>query len=250
MTEPLISTAKHTSHLRSTLLVTALLTAAGASVTIPGSAAEVAHVIPAPAVNERAASGVQATSETAVLAGGGFWGVQGVFQHVSGVSSAVSGYAGGEKNTAHYEMVGSGGTGHAESVRITFDPRKISYGRILQIYFSVAHDPTQLNRQGPDVGTQYRSAIFPLSAEQARVAKAYITQLNQARVYDAAIVTKIEPNRDFYAAEDYHQDFLTRHPGDPYIVYNDLPKIEDLKRVFPDTYRADPVLVAAARSSN
>jgi peptide-methionine (S)-S-oxide reductase len=250
MTKLLMSAAKHTLHLRSTLLVTALLTAAAVSMTIPGSAAEVAHVIPAPAVDEPAASGQQATSETAVLAGGCFWGVQGVFEHVSGVSSAVSGYAGGEKRTAHYEMVGSGGTGHAESVRITFDPRKISYGRILQIYFSVAHDPTQLNRQGPDVGTQYRSAIFPLTAEQARVAKAYIAQLNKARVYDAAIVTKIEPNRDFYAAEDYHQDYMTLHPTQPYIVYNDLPKIEDLKRVFPDTYRADPVLVAAARSSN
>jgi peptide-methionine (S)-S-oxide reductase len=248
MTEPLMSTAKHASHLRSTLLLTALLTAAGAS--IPGSAAEVAHVIPVPAVDERGAPDVQATSETAVLAGGCFWGVQGVFQHVRGVTSAVSGYAGGEKNTAHYEMVGSGGTGHAESVRITFDPHKISYGRILQIYFAVAHDPTQLNRQGPDVGTQYRSAIFPRTAEQARVAKAYIAQLNQARVYDAAIVTKIEPNRDFYAAEDYHQDFMTRHPGDPYIVFNDLPKVEDLQRLFPNAYQADPVLVAAARSSN
>jgi peptide-methionine (S)-S-oxide reductase len=250
MTKPLMTAAKHTCHLRSTLLVSALLTAAGAGITIPGSAAEVAHVIPAPAADERAASGAQATSETAVLAGGCFWGVQGVFEHVSGVSSAVSGYAGGEKSTAHYEMVGSGGTGHAESVRITFDPRKISYGRILQIYFSVAHDPTQLNRQGPDVGTQYRSAIFPLTAEQARVAKAYIAQLNQARVYNAAIVTKIEPNREFYAAEDYHQDYLTLHPTQPYIVYNDLPKIEDLKHLFPDAYRADPVLVAAARSSN
>ena len=244
MTEPLMSTLKHASHLRSTLLVAALLTAAGA---IPAPAGEVARVIPAPAADER---GAPATSETAVLAGGCFWGVQGVFQHVRGVSNAVSGYAGGEKGTANYETVGSGGTGHAESVRITFDPRKISYGRILQIYFSVVHNPTQLNRQGPDVGTQYRSAIFPLTAEQARVAKAYIAQLNQARVYDAAIVTKIEPNRDFYAAEAYHQDFMTRHPGDLYIVFNDLPKIEDLKRLFPDTYRADPVLVAAARSSN
>jgi peptide-methionine (S)-S-oxide reductase len=250
MIEPQMSTAKPASHLRSTLLVTALLTAAGASITIPGSAAEVVRVIPVPAVDERAASGAQATSETAVLAGGCFWGVQGVFQHVRGVSSAVSGYTGGEKSTAHYDMVGSGGTGHAESVRITFDPRKISYGRILQIYFSVAHDPTQLNRQGPDVGTQYRSAIFPANAEQARVAKAYIAQLNQARVYDAAIVTKIEPGREFYPAEDYHQDYMTLHPAQPYIVYNDLPKVEDLKHVFPDAYQADPVLVAAARSSN
>jgi peptide-methionine (S)-S-oxide reductase len=161
----------------------------------------------------------------------------------------VSGYAGGEQKTAHYEMVGSGGTGHAESVQITFDPNKISYGRILQIYFSVAHDPTQLNRQGPDVGTQYRSAIFPASPEQTKVAKAYIAQLNQARVYNAAIVTKIEQDKPFYAAEDYHQDFLTKHPYHPYIVYNDLPKVDDLKRLFPAAYRTDPVLVAAAKTN-
>jgi peptide-methionine (S)-S-oxide reductase len=234
-------------HVRSTLLLTALLIAAGVSFAVLRSTAEVARTIPEPAVGEGAPT---AASEVAVLAGGCFWGVQGVFQHVDGVTNAVSGYAGGEQKTAHYEMVGSGRTGHAEAVRITFDPRKISYGRILQIYFSVAHDPTQLNRQGPDVGTQYRSALFPANPEQARIAKAYIAQLNQARVFGAAIVTKIEPHREFYAAEDYHQDFLTRHPGHPYIVYNDLPKIEDLKRLFPETYRADPVLVAAARSSN
>jgi peptide-methionine (S)-S-oxide reductase len=212
----------------------------------PSVAAEQPHVIPAPAVDEPAQQGI----EVAVLAGGCFWGVQGVFQHVNGVISAVSGYAGGEKKTAHYEMVGSGTTGHAESVRITFDPSKISYGRILQIYFSVAHDPTQLNRQGPDVGTEYRSAIFSANAEQARIAKAYIAQLNQARVYPAAIVTKIEPDRDFYAAEDYHQDFLAAHPTYPYIVYNDLPKIEDLKHIFPALYRANPVLVASSRATN
>jgi peptide-methionine (S)-S-oxide reductase len=161
------------------------------------------------------------------------------------VTSAVSGYAGGEANTAHYEMVGSGDTGHAESVRITFDPRAISYGRILQIYFSVVHDPTQLNRQGPDFGTQYRSAIFPTSEKQADVAKAYIAQLNQAQAFDAAIVTKIEADREFYPAEDYHQDFMTLNPTYPYIVYNDLPKLEAFKRIFPDLYRPDPVLVAA-----
>jgi peptide-methionine (S)-S-oxide reductase len=235
------------THVRSTLLVSVLLIAAGVSLAVLRSTAEVARTIPAPAIDEQAGEGA---SEVAVLAGGCFWGVQGVFQHVDGVTNAVSGYAGGEQKTAHYEMVGSGRTGHAESVRITFDPRKISYGRILQIYFSVAHDPTQLDRQGPDVGTQYRSAIFPVNPEQARIAKAYIAQLNQARVFNAAIVTKTEPDREFYAAEDYHQDFLTRHPGHPYIVYNDLPKIDDLKRLFPETYRADPVLVAAARSSN
>jgi peptide-methionine (S)-S-oxide reductase len=231
------------------MMITVLAIFAGFGFVNPGSAAEVAHVIPAPAADEQAAADGQATAETAVLAGGCFWGVQGVFQHVSGVTSAVSGYAGGEKNTAHYEMVGSGRTGHAESVRVTFDPRKISFGRVLQVYFSAAHDPTQLNRQGPDVGTQYRSAIFPANAEQARVAKAYVAQLNQARVYDAAIVTKIEPGQEFYAAEDYHQDYMTLHPAQPYIVYNDLPKIDDLKKMFPDLYRADPVLVTA-RASN
>jgi peptide-methionine (S)-S-oxide reductase len=244
MTEPVKSPARGAAHLRSTLIVTAVLIAAGAGLS---PAAEVAHVVPAPAVDDQAGP---ATSEVAVLAGGCFWGVQGVFQHVNGITGAVSGYAGGDKKTAQYEVVGTGRTGHAESVRISFDPRKISYGRILQIYFSVAHDPTQLNRQGADNGTQYRSAIFPTSAEQARVAKAYITQLNQARVFNAAVVTKIEPDREFYAAEDYHQDFLTRHPSHPYIVYNDLPKIEDLKHLFPNVYRPDPVLVAAGRPSN
>jgi peptide-methionine (S)-S-oxide reductase len=183
-----------------------------------------------------------------VLSGGCFWGVQGVFQHVKGVSSAVSGYDGGDKSTAHYDMTSRGDTGHAESVRVTFDPGEISYGRILQIYFSVAHDPTELNRQGPDQGTQYRSAIFPANDEQASVAKAYIAQLNQAHVFDAAIVTKIEPGRTFYPAEDYHQDFLARNPTYPYIVYNDLPKLENLKRLFPDVYRAEPVLVGPGRS--
>jgi peptide-methionine (S)-S-oxide reductase len=228
-----------------------VLIATGISLMTALRSAEVAHAVPAPAVDEQPAPGAAAgTSETAVLAGGCFWGVQGVFQHVSGVTRAVSGYAGGEQKTAHYETVGGGGTGHAESVQITFDPSKISYGRILQIYFSVAHDPTQRNRQGPDVGTQYRSAIFPANAEQASVAKAYIGQLNRARVFNAAIVTKIEPDRPFFAAEDYHQDFLTKHPDHPYIVYNDLPKIDDLKRLFPDAYRADPALVDATRPSN
>jgi peptide-methionine (S)-S-oxide reductase len=226
------------------LLFTAVLMAAGSRLTIP-SAAEQARVIPPPATTEQSGP---ATTEVAVLAGGCFWGVQGVFQHVKGVTNAVSGYAGGDKKTAQYETVGSGRTGHAESVRITFDPSQISYGRILQIYFSVAHNPTQLNRQGPDIGTQYRSAIFPTNAEQAQTAKAYIGQLNQAHVFDAAIVTKIEPGKEFYPAEDYHQDFLTLHPTYPYIVYNDLPKVANLKRLFPTLYRPDPALVSAARS--
>jgi peptide-methionine (S)-S-oxide reductase len=185
-----------------------------------------------------------------VLAGGCFWGVQGVFQHVDGVTSAVSGYAGGESNTAQYETVSSGLTGHAESVRISFDPRRISYGRILQVYFSVAHDPTQLNRQGPDRGTQYRSTIFPANQRQAEIAKAYIAQLGEAHAFAAAIVTTIEADRPFYPAEVYHQDFLTRHPGNAYIVAYDLPKLEELRRFFPELYRADPVLVAAGSLSN
>lgn len=211
------------------------------------AAAQEGIVIPSPLLDEPATT---AKTETAILAGGCFWGVQGVFQHVNGVANAVSGYAGGEADTAHYEMVGSDTTGHAESVKITFDPGKISYGRILQVYFSVAHDPTQLNRQGPDRGTQYRSAIFPVNDEQAKIAKAYIDQLDQAKLYDTAIVTKIEPGRTFFPAEGYHQDYLTLNPTQPYIVYNDLPKVANLKRLFPTLYRDDPVLVSEAGLSN
>jgi len=201
---------------------------------------EPAVAIPAPVVDITANT---ASSEVAVLAGGCFWGIQGVYQHVTGVTNAVSGYAGGQRNTARYELVGRGNTGHAESVEITFDPRQISYGRLLQIFFSVAHDPTQLNRQGPDVGSQYRSAIFPATPEQEKVARAYMAQLGQARVFGAAIVTKVERDRPFFRAEDYHQDFLVNNPRSPYIVINDLPKIEHLKAMFPDVYRATPVLV-------
>jgi peptide-methionine (S)-S-oxide reductase len=205
-------------------------------------AQENAVVIPAPAADEAAS---QKPSEVAVLAGGCFWGVQGVYQHVKGVTSAVSGYAGGQKNTAQYEIVGRGGSGHAESVQVTFDPRQVSYGRLLQVFFSVVHDPTQLNRQGPDVGPQYRSAIFPATPEQERIARAYIAQLNQARVFRSAIVTKIEADRRFFEAEDYHQDFLIKNPRHAYIVINDLPKIEELKKVFPELYRSTPVLVGS-----
>jgi peptide-methionine (S)-S-oxide reductase len=223
------------------------LLAAGAGMVMLGASAQEGRPIPAPAVEAQA---TEAKTEVAILAGGCFWGVQGVFQHVNGVSNAVSGYAGGEEKTATYRAVTSGTTGHAESVRVTFDPRQISYGRILQIYFSVAHDPTELDRQGPDVGTQYRSAVFPTSPEQARIAKAYIAQLNQARAFNAAIVTKIETDRPFYPAEDYHQDYMTLNPGNPYIFINDLPKVENFKRLFPDRYRAKPVLVSDARASN
>ena len=198
------------------------------------------RLVPAPELDLRAAD---AATEVAVFAGGCFWGVQGVYQHTRGVVSAVSGYTGGEQHTAEYDRVGTGTTGHAESVQVTFDPRQISYGRLLQIFFSVAHDPTQLNRQGPDAGPQYRSAIFPANPQQAEVAKAYIAQLDEAGVYPYPIVTTIELGRTFYPAERYHQDYMTRHPRDPYIMVNDLPKVADLKRLFPERYRSEPVLV-------
>ena len=228
-------------------LAVGALALAAMSLGIWPSAAESAKVVPPPAVDEPAA---QAASEVAVLAGGCFWGVQGVFQHVEGVSSAVSGYAGGAKETASYDQTTSGRTGHAESVRITFDPSKISFGRVLQIYFSVAHDPTELNRQGPDVGTQYRSTIFPASDEQARVAKAYIDQLNQARTFSGKVVTTVEPGKVFYPAEAYHQDYMTLNPRQPYIVFHDLPKVANLKRLFPASYREQPVLVSKTGLSN
>jgi peptide-methionine (S)-S-oxide reductase len=224
-----------------TLAVIGLIALVAFRLSIAPSSAESAHVIPAPAVDEPAG---QASSASIVLAGGCFWGVQGVFQHVDGVTSAVSGYAGGEQATAQYEKVGSGRTGHAESVRVIYDPRKVSLGRLLQIYFSVAHDPTELNRQGPDVGPQYRSTIFPASEAQAKVAKAYIEQLDQARVFGKKIVTTIEPGRTFYPAEGYHQDYLVLHPNQPYIVFNDRPKVENLKKLFADSWREQPALVS------
>jgi len=189
-------------------------------------------------------------SQTAVVAGGCFWGIQAVFQHVTGVTRVVAGYSGGAKDTAAYETVSTGRTGHAESVQITFDPHQVSYGRILQIYFSVAHDPTELNRQEPDVGTQYRSAIFYANDDQKRVAQSYVSELTRAGVYRRAIVTKLDPLVGFYPAEAYHQDYAVRHPMDPYIALYDLPKVDNLKRLFPDLYREVPVTVMAATNSN
>jgi peptide-methionine (S)-S-oxide reductase len=212
----------------------------------PLRAAEDAVVIPAPAVDAPASDGIQ----TVVVAGGCFWGVQGVFQHTSGVVNAVSGYAGGAKSTAKYDIVSTGSTGHAESVEIKYDPKKISYGKILQIFFSVAHDPTQLNRQGPDSGTQYRSAIFTTNDEQKKVTDAYIAQLNAAKVYAKPIVTKVGPLEAFYPAEAYHQDYLTLHPTQPYIAYNDLPKVENLKKIFAANYLEKPTLVSSAKVTN
>ena len=215
---------------------------AAASLATSAATAEEARLVPPPAVDEQASG---SGAETAVLAGGCFWGVQGVFEHVEGVKSAVSGYAGGAAATAHYNMTSRGDTGHAESVRITFDPKRVSYGKLLQIFFSVAHDPTELNYQGPDRGTQYRSAIFPQTEEQARIAKAYVAQLNAAHAFNAPIVTTIEPGKAFYRAEDHHQDYLAHNPDQPYIAYYDVPKIKNLERRFPDLYRATPVLVGS-----
>lgn len=201
--------------------------------------------VPAAAV-DRPKAGAPAT-ETAVLAGGCFWGMQGVFEHVNGVKRVIAGYSGGAAATAHYELVGTEMTGHAESVQITFDPRVVSFGEILRVYFSVAHDPTELNRQGPDSGPSYRSEIFFASPAQEKIARAYVAQLDGAHVFGSPIVTRVEKLGGFYAAEDYHQDYLIHNPTAPYIVYNDLPKIDALKRVFPTLYRDKPVMVASAR---
>jgi peptide-methionine (S)-S-oxide reductase len=213
----------------------------------PAIAAESATLVPPPQLDQPAPQG--AGLEKAVLAGGCFWGVQAVFQHVNGVHQALSGYAGGTKEAASYDTVSAGTTDHAESVEITFDPKAISYGKILQIFFSVAHNPTEVNRQGPDEGPQYRSAIFAQDETQKRVAESYIAQLDSARVFKRRIATKIGTGMTFYPAEAYHQDYATLHPNQPYIVFNDLPKVENLKRVFPDLYRTTPVLVTA-RASN
>jgi peptide-methionine (S)-S-oxide reductase len=197
-------------------------------------------VLPPPAVD--IAPDDSSQLQTAVFSGGCFWGVQAVFQHVKGVRSAVSGYAGGRASDAQYETVSSGTTGHAESVEVTFDPAQISYGRLLMVFFSVAHDPTQLNRQGPDRGTQYRSAIFTTSADQKRVAEAYIAQLDAAKVFRSEIVTRVSALSAFYPAEAYHQDYATLHPNNAYIVYNDAPKVAQLQLQFADLYRAQPIL--------
>ncbi len=207
-------------------------------------AEEPAVVIPPPAFD--APSSASGGTQTVVLAGGCFWGVQAVYQHTKGVTQAVSGYAGGKKETAHYEMVGTGRTGHAELVSVTFNPQQITYGKILKIYFSVAHNPTELNYQGPDHGTQYRSTIFFANEDQKKIAEAYIAQLDKANLFGRPIVTTLEPLSGFYPAEDYHQDFAVLHPTYPYIVFNDLPKVDNLKRLFGDVYRETPVTVMAS----
>jgi peptide-methionine (S)-S-oxide reductase len=244
-----MSSSPHTNRMRWPLASAALLLLLGlaAALSLPARTAESATALPAPTIDPPAAA--TDTSETVVLAGGCFWGVQAVFQHTKGVTQALSGYSGGSKETAEYETVSTGTTGHAESVQVKFDPRQISYGQILQIYFSVAHDPTELNRQGPDTGTQYRSAIFFADPAQQKVAQAYITQLDKAGVFKKPIATKLTPFAAFYPAERYHQDYATLHPENPYIYYNDRPKVENLKRLFPNLYRDQPVLVRSAARS-
>jgi len=204
--------------------------------TLACNAATAGVAIPDPLVDAPLASAKG--KQTAVFAGGCFWGIQAVFEHVKGVIRATSGYAGGEANTAHYEMVSTGETGHAESVRITYDPSQISYGQLLKVFFSVAHDPTQLNRQGPDTGTQYRSAIFFSDENQERIARAYIAQLDQAKIFERPIVTQVVALKAFHEAEAYHQDYAVHHPNDPYIVINDLPKVANLRKQLPGLYVA------------
>jgi peptide-methionine (S)-S-oxide reductase len=214
-------------------LLLGVLTSVGACV-----AAEAPVVIPPPAADNSREHG---SLQTAVLAGGCFWGLQGVYEHVHGVHEVLAGYAGGSRSTANYQDVGSGTTGHAESVKIVFDPAEVTYGKLLQIYFSVAHNPTELNRQGPDSGTQYRSSIFYSDDGQRHIAESYIAQLDKGKAFPQPIVTRLDPMRGFYPAETYHQDYYLKNPDYPYIVINDLPKIANLKALFPDYYQESPV---------
>ena len=231
----------------SLLLLLFALATFGALSWLPLEAADRAVLAPAPTLDAPLAA--DSGTETAVLAGGCFWGVQGVFERVNGVQQVLSGYAGGTVANASYEEVSSGQTGHAESVQIKFDPHKISYGQILRIFFSVALNPTELNRQGPDTGTQYRSEVFYASDTQRHIAEHYIAQLGQARLFDRPIVTRIDPATTFYPAESYHQDYLIRHPDSLYIVVNDQPKVANLKRLFPELYLETPVTVLPVRSA-
>lgn len=243
--------AKTAATFRWRAILTAGLALVGLTVTVllvlpvltPSARGTTSNAVPAPVLDEPAGhSGL----ETAVLAGGCFWGVQSVFQHVRGVAAAESGYAGGDAATADYETVSSGSTGHAESVRITYDPAQVSYGQLLRVFFAVAHDPTQLDRQGPDVGTQYRSAVFAQDETQRNIADRYIAQLNGAGVFPAPIVTSVLPGRPFFPAEAYHQDFVTLNPTQPYVASYELPKLDALRSAFPDLYRDQPVLMFAA----
>jgi len=227
-----------------TLIVATLCSALLLSVLQSASAVESAVAIPLPTLDNPKAAG---PLQTAVLAGGCFWGVQGVYQHVHGVRKVLSGYSGGDKSKADYQSVSTGNTGHAESVQIIFDPKEVSYGEILQVYFSVAHDPTLLNRQGPDSGTQYRSNIFYADDTQKKIAQAYIAQLDKAKLFRGPIVTRVDALTAFYAAEDYHQDFLVNNPSHRYIVINDIPKVSNLKKVLPNLYQDQAITVKEAK---
>ena len=218
---------------RVSLLVSFVLLLA---VTFASAGERSAVTLPNPTVDESLSA--KSGQETAVFAGGCFWGVQAVFQHVKGVIGATSGYSGGPSSAAEYEVVSTGTTGHAESVKVVFDPAKLTYGQLLKVFFSVAHDPTELNRQGPDTGTQYRSVIFYSSDQQKQIAQAYIAQLDQAKVFPHKIVTQVVPLKAFYPAEAYHQNYATLHPDNPYIKYNDLPKVANLQQQFPNLYRS------------
>ena len=224
--------------MRSTLIALSLLSL----IALPACADQAPRAVAAPVVDE---THVTSATETAVFAGGCFWGIQGVFEHVKGVTKVVSGYSGGGVANPSYGQVSEGDTGHAESVRITFDPRQVTYGQLLQVFLSVAHDPTELNRQGPDDGTNYRSDIFTVTAEQQKIATAYIAQLTKAHAFGEPIVTRVDKFAAFYPAEDYHQDYLIHHPDDGYIQINDLPKIANLRRIYPQLFREKPVTVAA-----
>ena len=224
-------------------LLPTLLAVLGAAWQLTSCAAEATANLPPPSLDNPKQAG---PLQTAVLSGGCFWGVQGVFEHVKGVRKVVSGYAGGDRSTARYQDVGTGTTGHAESVQITFDPAQVSYGELLRVFFSVAHDPTQANGQGPDIGSQYRSMISYSDDTQKNIASAYIAQLGKTGLFSRQIVTKVDHLKGFYPAEGYHQDFLALNPSNPYIVYNDLPKIANLKRLLPDYYSDRPVLLAQA----
>jgi peptide-methionine (S)-S-oxide reductase len=215
----------------SLITLAALLAFVGA---IGCNAASAANTIPDPKVDESPAA--TKGQETVVLSGGCFWGVQAVFEHVKGVTRATAGYSGGDVRSPSYEQVSSGETGHAESVEVVYDPSRITFGQLLKVFFSVAHDPTELNRQGPDEGTQYRSAIFYSNPDQQRIAEAYVDQLTQAKMFSGRIVTQILPEKAFYRAEDYHQDYAVHHPDNPYIMMNDLPKVANLKKQLPDLY--------------
>ena len=224
-------------------LLPTLLAVLGAAWQLTSCAAEATANLPPPSLDNPKQTG---PLHTAVLSGGCFWGVQGVFEHVKGVRKVVSGYAGGDRSTARYQDVGTGTTGHAESVQITFDPAQVSYGELLRVFFSVAHDPTQANGQGPDIGSQYRSMISYSDDTQKNIASAYIAQLGKTGVFSRPIATKVDHLKGFYPAEEYHQDFLALNPSNPYIVFNDLPKIANLKRLLPDYYSDRPVLLAQA----